>query len=145
MNRRRGEVPAVINGTERRLCLTLGALAELESAFQAADLAQLAGRFDAGRLSARDLMIIIAAGLRGGGEPVSTDEVAAMRFDEGVAGAARIAVDLLTAAFGAGDASDASRAGTPDTDANPLPPRRETARPSRPFHGTTPSGSVSAS
>ena len=32
VNRRRGEVSGVIGGEERRLCLTLGALAELEGA-----------------------------------------------------------------------------------------------------------------
>ncbi|MEN3792948.1 gene transfer agent family protein [Fulvimarina sp. MAC3] len=145
VNRRRGEVPAVIDGTERRLCLTLGALAELEAAFQASDLAELAVRFDSGRLSARDLMIIIAAGLRGGGEPVSVEDVSAMRFEDGLAGAARIAVDLLTAAFGSGAERETHQPGDDETPANPLAPRRETARPSRPFPGTTPSGSASAS
>ena len=32
-NRRRGEIAATLDGRERRLCLTLGALAELEMAF----------------------------------------------------------------------------------------------------------------
>ncbi|MER0238666.1 gene transfer agent family protein [Fulvimarina sp. MAC8] len=144
-NRRRGEVPAVIDGAERRLCLTLGALAELESAFQADNLAALAARFDSGRLSARDLMIIIAAGLRGGGEPVSADEVSAMRFEDGVAGAARIAVELLTAAFGGGEPVDGAPASGDGDDANPVSPRRELAQPSRPFPGTMPSASASAS
>ncbi|EAU40128.1 hypothetical protein FP2506_11247 [Fulvimarina pelagi HTCC2506] len=140
-NRRRGEVPAVIDGTERRLCLTLGALAELEAAFEADNLAALAARFDTGRLSARDLTIIIAAGLRGSGEPVSADEVSAMRFEDGVAGAARIAVELLTAAFGGRESGE----GALEAGSNPRTPRRETARPSRPFPGTTPSASASAS
>ena len=34
-NRARGEVVVVLTGRERRLCLTLGALAELETAFAA--------------------------------------------------------------------------------------------------------------
>ena len=58
--------------------LTLGALAELEAAFGADDLVALAERFGTGRLTARDLMRIIGAGLRGAGEAVTDDEVAAM-------------------------------------------------------------------
>ncbi|MBN9069768.1 MAG: gene transfer agent family protein, partial [Rhizobiales bacterium] len=52
-NRRRGEVAATLDGRERRLCLTLGALAELEAAFEAEDLGALVERFSSGRLSAR--------------------------------------------------------------------------------------------
>jgi len=101
VNRHRGEVPAIIDGRERTLCLTLGALAELEDAFAADSLAELAERFGTGRLSARDLTRILAAGLRGGGAAdVSEAEVAAMRIDGGAAGAATVAAQLLTAAFG---------------------------------------------
>ncbi|WP_061934099.1 gene transfer agent family protein [Aureimonas sp. AU22] len=100
VNRRRGEVEAVLNGQPHRLCLTLGALAELEDAFALEDVASLAQRFGSGRLSARDLTRIIGAGLRGGGSPATDDEVAAMAIEGGAAGAARIAADLLAAAFG---------------------------------------------
>lgn len=99
-NRRRGEVSAIINGRERMLCLTLGALAELEDAFAVEDVAALVQRFGSGRLAARDLILIIAAGLRGGGESASAAEVAMMRIDGGAAGAARVVADLLGAAFG---------------------------------------------
>ncbi|RIY01293.1 gene transfer agent family protein [Aureimonas flava] len=99
-NRRRGEVEAVLDGQAHRLCLTLGALAELEDAFALEDIASLAQRFGSGRLSARDLTRIIAAGLRGGGTPATDEAVAAMAIDGGAAGAARIASELLTAAFG---------------------------------------------
>ena len=99
-NRRRGEVCAIIDGRERLLCLTLGALAELEDAFAAEDLTALAARFSDGRLTARDLMRILAAGLRGGGAEASEAEVASMRIEGGAAGAAGIAAALLSAAFG---------------------------------------------
>ena len=75
-NLHRGEIEAEIGGAQRRLVLTLGALAELEAAFGADDLVALAERFGTGRLKARDLVRIIAAGLRGAGEAVSDDEVA---------------------------------------------------------------------
>jgi hypothetical protein len=107
-NARRGEIEAVIDGRPHSLCLTLGALAELEAAFGASDLATLAERFGAGRLSARDLIRIVGAGLRGAGEAVTDDDVASMRADGGAVGFAEIAARLLTVTFGVqGDAADA--------------------------------------
>ena len=99
-NRRRGEVCARLDGRDYRLRLTLGALAELEDAYGAEDLQALVARFSAGRFSARDLIRIIAAGLRGGGHDVADADVAAMQGGNGVAGHARLAADLLAAAFG---------------------------------------------
>ncbi|HVV42908.1 MAG TPA: gene transfer agent family protein [Nitrobacter sp.] len=103
-NRHRGEIDAELSGRRRTLVLTLGALAELEAAFGADDLAALAERFGSGRLSARDLIRIIAAGLRGAGEAVTDDEVAAMTSAGGVSGFVRIAAELIAATFGEDDA-----------------------------------------
>ena len=64
-NSQRGEISALIEGEEKVLCLTLGALAELEAAFGDEDMLALAQRFGGGRLSARDCVRIIGAGLRG--------------------------------------------------------------------------------
>ncbi|MBX9460919.1 MAG: gene transfer agent family protein [Brevundimonas sp.] len=66
-NGARGEVIATLAGGGRRLCLTLGALAEMETALGCDGLAGLAERMRA--LSARDLAVVLAALLRGGGEP----------------------------------------------------------------------------
>ncbi|MGB6584406.1 MAG: gene transfer agent family protein [Pseudolabrys sp.] len=99
-NRHRGEIEAEIGGVRRRLVLTLGALAELEDAFGADDLVALTERFGAGRMKARDLTRIIGAGLRGAGESVSDDEVAAMAIDGGAQGYVRIAAALIAATFG---------------------------------------------
>jgi hypothetical protein len=96
----RGEIEAEIGGVRRRLVLTLGALAELEAAFGAADLVALTERFGAGRLTARDLTRIIGAGLRGAGEAVSDDDVAQMAVAGGAQGYVRIAADLIQATFG---------------------------------------------
>jgi len=100
-NHHRGEIETEIGGATRRLVLTLGARAELEAAFGAADLVALAERFGSGRLKARDLVRIIGAGLRGAGEDVSDDEVAEMTVPDGAAGYVRIAADLIAATFGA--------------------------------------------
>ena len=72
-NGARGEVVARLAGAERRLCLTLGALAEMETALGCEGLAALAERMRG--LSARDLTVVLAALLRGGGEAVLADEL----------------------------------------------------------------------
>jgi len=112
-NRHCGEIAAELDGAPRRLVLTLGALAELEDAFGADDLVALAERFGKGRMTARDLTRIIAAGLRGAGEAVSDDEVAAMTSPGGAAGFVRIAGELIAATFGMeeGDAAADPRSG----------------------------------
>lgn len=111
-NRRRGEVSAVIEGEPRILCLTLGALAELETAFEADNLADLAGRFSSGRLSAADMIRILGAGLRGGGNLFTDEEVAMVQIEGGVAGTARVVSELISAAFG-GDAAAAANPPAP--------------------------------
>jgi len=99
-NRHRGEIEAEIGGVRRRLVLTLGALADLEDAFGADDLVALTERFGSGRLKARDLTRIIAAGLRGAGEAVSDETVAAMEVDGGAQAYLRIAAELIAVTFG---------------------------------------------
>jgi hypothetical protein len=99
-NKHRGEIEAEIGGARRTLVLTLGALAELEAAFGADDLVGLAERFGAGRLSARDLIRIIGAGLRGAGESIRDDEVARMEVAGGAQGYVRVAAALIEATFG---------------------------------------------
>ena len=99
-NRRRGEAEAVIDGERRVLCLTLGSLAELETAFGAGDLQGLAERFSSGRIRSADMIRILGAGLRGGCNLYSDEEVAAMSVEGGVAGTARLVGELLAATFG---------------------------------------------
>ncbi|MGV8856705.1 MAG: gene transfer agent family protein [Devosia sp.] len=99
-NAQRGEIEALIGGETRTLCLTLGALAELEARLQAGDLVGLAERFAGGRVSARDLTVILGAGLRGGGNAISDDELAQLSIEGGLRGAAEIAAKLLRATFG---------------------------------------------
>lgn len=99
-NIQRGEISALIEGEEKVLCLTLGALAELEARLSAGDLVGLSERFARGRVSARDLTAIIGAGLRGGGNAVTDDDIARMSIEGGLKGAAEIAARLLRATFG---------------------------------------------
>jgi len=69
----RGEAIVTLAGAERRLCLTLGALAEIEGALGLEGPGALAERMRA--LSARDLTAVLAALLRGGGEHALAGEL----------------------------------------------------------------------
>ena len=69
----RGEVALVIGGRERRLCLTLGALAEIEAAFGCARMSELDARMRA--LRAADMVVVLGALLRGGEGPKAVLEV----------------------------------------------------------------------
>lgn len=113
-NRHRGEIEARLDGKAFRLCLTLGALAELEAAFGDADMVALASRFENGRLTARDAQRIIGAGLRGAGYDIDDEAVAAMQADGGAAGFVDIVARLLSATFSgtAGDAGGTEAAGS---------------------------------
>jgi hypothetical protein len=99
-NRVRGEIEAVLDGRTWTLCLTLGALAELETALATGDLMGLARRFGEGRLAAADAVRIIGAGLRGAGNDVDDAVVARMRAEGGAAGFVAIVADLIAATFG---------------------------------------------
>ena len=126
-NKYRGEIAASLDGGTYTLCLTLGALAELESAFGSDDMLSLANRFTGGRISANDCVRIIGAGLRGGGHDVADDAVARMRGDDGAAGFVDIVARLLAATFGGPVASTVAAAIT--TMAKAEPPEA--------LHGTT--------
>jgi hypothetical protein len=98
-NRARGEVLLEIDGQPRRLCVTLGALAELEAAFDVISLGQLAERLS--QLNAADLLVVLSALSVGGGDALSAAELAAARIDPK---AAAIAVaDAFNGAFGDAD------------------------------------------
>lgn len=99
-NRQRGEICARLGGTDYRLCLTLGALAELEDALGASNLNELVARLTSGTLSARDLIALLGAGLRGGGNVLNDADIAKLVPDGGIAALVKIAGELLEAAFG---------------------------------------------
>ncbi|MEM6666084.1 MAG: gene transfer agent family protein [Pseudomonadota bacterium] len=110
INPHRGDVEVILDGTPRRLCLTLGALAELEHVFGVDDLVALAERFEAGRFTSNDLVAILTAGLRGGGADLSPADVARMSVDGGAAATVRAVSGLLRATFGSAEAETS----TPD-------------------------------
>jgi|CXWL01.1.fsa_nt_gi hypothetical protein len=90
-NRARGEVMLAIDGRECKLCITLGALAELEAAFDVASFTELGARL-AG-LTASDLLVVLAALTGGGGAGLTTEELARARIDP------RAAAEAVVEAF----------------------------------------------
>lgn len=78
-NKARGEVLLEIDGRDVRLCVTLGALAELEAAFDVGALAELSERL--AHMTAADMLTVIAALSIGGGEALSPRDLATARID----------------------------------------------------------------
>lgn len=99
-----GEVALVIDGQRQVLKLTLGALAELESGLAEGSLVDLVERFEAGRFSSRDVLMLIVAGLRGGGWQGGAADLMQAEIEGGPMGAARAAAELLARAFALPDA-----------------------------------------
>jgi len=104
MNPYRGEVALTLNGRAHIMRLTLGALAELESALQAGSLLALVERFEQGSFSASDLVALLLAGLRGGGADIDRDTLNAAEIEGGAVAAAQAGALLLKRAFTLPDA-----------------------------------------
>lgn len=94
-----GEVRLGIDGVPHRLRLTLGALAELETAMQADTILALVERFESGQVAARDVLALIVAGLRGGGWQGEAGDLMQAEIAGGLPAAAQAAAELLARAF----------------------------------------------
>jgi hypothetical protein len=105
-NPHRGEIEAELAGRRYRLCLTLGALAELEQALGEGDILAIAERFEKGRIRAADAIALIGAGLRGGGHDIADHEVARLAANDGAVAYVAIVAKLLRATFPAPEAKD---------------------------------------
>ena len=95
----RGEVSLVIDGQRYEARLTLGALAELEAALGADSLVGLVERFEGNRFSSRDVLVLLLAGLRGGGVEMDVPTLEHAQIEGGPMAAARAAAELLARAF----------------------------------------------
>ena len=94
-----GEVALRLDGRRHVCKLTLGALAELEATLGAGSLVGLVERFEAGRFSARDLLALVVAGLRGGGWQGTAEDLRTAEIEGGAVEAARVGAQLLARAF----------------------------------------------
>ena len=86
INQARGEDKICVNGQEHKLCLTLGALAEIENALGGGSLKALQKRLKSPRIS--DLLTILHALLRGGGGALTLEALKASDVDIGEAASA---------------------------------------------------------
>jgi hypothetical protein len=94
-----GEVALWLDGQRHVARLTLGALAELETALETGSLIELVERFEGRRFSTRDVLALIVAGLRGGGWKGSAEDLRCAEIRGGPVEAARVAAELLARAF----------------------------------------------
>ena len=94
-----GEVALTIDGQQRALKLTLGALAELEQELGTGTLVELVQRFEGGAYSSGDVLALIVAGLRGGGMDVTRADMLRAEIEGGPMAGARAAAELLARAF----------------------------------------------
>ena len=120
-NLHRGEISALLDGRRHTLCLTLGALAELEDRLGGEDILALARRFESGRITAREAICVIGAGLRGAGQDIADEAVARMQVEGGVPGYLALVIELLQAAFGVKDAPDSEPGGEASSAPGPFP------------------------
>jgi hypothetical protein len=94
-----GEVELVLDGERHVLKLTLGALAELEGSLGADTLVALIARFEGDAISARDVLALILAGLRGGGWSGGAGDLLTAEIEGGMAAAVKASAALLGRAF----------------------------------------------
>lgn len=103
MNPFAGEVAVWLDGRRHVARLTLGALAELESALAEGSLVDLVRRFEGGGFSSRDVLMLLVAGLRGGGWQGRAEDLMTVEIGGGPVEAARVAAQLLARAFSVPD------------------------------------------
>jgi len=122
VNRHRGEVSLGAGGETYTLCLTLGALAELEAAYGGEDILALADRFSTGQLSSTDALNLLKAGLKGGGHDGAALNLETLSFEGGMAGLIRTLADLLRVTFGGAEVTRPKPHVEPSGGTTELPP-----------------------
>ena len=94
-----GEVALHLDGKRFVAKLTLGALAELETALETGSLVEMVERFESQRFSTRDVLALVVAGLRGGGWQGTAADLLRVEIGGGPMEAAKVAAMLLARAF----------------------------------------------
>lgn len=90
----RGEVRVVVDGTARQARLSLGALVTLEETLGEQSLLDLVKRFEDGQCRARDILVLLAAGLG-----MTPADLAEAEIEGGPVAAAKAAAELLRRCF----------------------------------------------
>lgn len=116
INQKRGEALWHYAGRDYRLCLTLGALAELEHHFETSGIAALSERLANGSLAASDIIALLAAGLRGAGEELDRAALHSIPIADLFPHALNAIAAMVEAAFGTASSEESHR--------GPFPGRR---------------------
>lgn len=95
----RGEIVSDLFGKPMIFCLTLGALAEIESVLAPNALPQFIKRIGKGEFTAHDVTLVLAAASRAGGCTLTAGEIDKLPMNGGYTRAYRLAADLLSACF----------------------------------------------
>ncbi|MCA0423661.1 MAG: gene transfer agent family protein [Proteobacteria bacterium] len=101
-NHHRGDVDLKLASGMLPLRLTLGALAEIETAFGVTGLAALGERMQQGNLGARDMIALLGAAARGAGARLDDDDIARRIGVADMPVCVEALVALFTATFGEG-------------------------------------------
>ncbi|MBV1933640.1 MAG: gene transfer agent family protein, partial [Parvibaculaceae bacterium] len=72
-----------MNGQTEILCLTLGALAELEDQYEGKNILTLVDEFAKNGLGASDVLNVLHAGLIGAGSKISLADLNGVKFEGG--------------------------------------------------------------
>lgn len=94
-----GQVALNLNGDGHLLKLTLGSLVELEQLLEADSLVALVERFETGRYRAKDILVLLFCGLKGGSWDGSLVDLADADIEGGTQYAAQVAARLLVVSF----------------------------------------------
>jgi hypothetical protein len=98
-----GEVTINLNGKPQTMRLSLGVLATLEADMKADSLMALVERFENGSFKASDLIMLLFAGLQGGGWGGCIEDLSHAQIKGGIVEAAKLAGELLRVTFGSAE------------------------------------------
>ncbi len=100
INQHRGEVKIVVDDQPRTMRLSLGAIAALEDQLGAQSMVEMVELFEVGKFKTRDLLLLLWAGLNGGGWDVSIEQIERSQVSGGPIEATKAAAQLLAVTFG---------------------------------------------
>jgi len=101
----RGEIETQLGASKFTLCLTLRALAELESRLGVTSIAELLARFQGSAIRASDLLMLLVCALKGHNPQLSDDDAHEHLRQATPAILIKLAGDILQASFGEEDGS----------------------------------------
>ena len=90
---------ARLEGTPEELEAPMMQESQLEETLEEPSLVALVERFEGHRFSSRDVLLLLAAGLRAGGTEVSAETLAQAEIEGGPVAASQAAAELLARAF----------------------------------------------